>query len=222
MELTPGQRKAVFAGIVLALAALGAFLFIPGSLLTGSGDRGRPAAATRPLHRASPTPPSATPAGLGAATPAGLGAGAPPTASGVNIYQWLPFTQAGLAAAATVVRRFAADYTAYTYTESPASYVDRMKGLVTAQLAVTLERAYAAPGVAQLRAQQKQASTGAGRITALRAFGPSSMTFLVAVAQQVTGTQGTSRNTIDYAVTVTGAGTRWQVNDVEYASAGNS
>ncbi len=34
------------------------------------------------------------------------------------------------------------------------------------------------------------------------------MTFVVAVAQKITGTQGTSRNTTDYAVTVTGAGLR--------------
>jgi hypothetical protein len=213
MDLTPGQRKAVFAGIVLVLAALGAFLLIPGS----QGSKG--AAASQPLHSAAPTSPPPT-----SPPPAGLGATAPPTATGtgVDIYQWLPFSQAGLAAAAQVVREFAADYASYTYTESAASYVGRMGGLVTAQLAATLARGYATPGVAQLRTRQKQTYSGTGQITALRAFGSSSMTFLVAVDQKITGTQGTSRNTIDYAVTVTGAGTRWQVNDVELASAGNS
>lgn len=212
MDLTPGQRKAVFAAVALALAGLGAFLLI--SPLNSSGTPSRPAAATQPLHSAPPTSPPAT--------PAGLGAGTPPAGTGVNIYQWLPFTQAGLAAAANVVRQFAADYASYTYTESAARYVGRMRGLVTAQLAVTLARGYATPGVAQLRTQQKQICTGTGQITALRAFGSVSMTFLVAVAQQVTGTQGTSRTTTDYAVTVAGAGTRWQVNDVQLASAGNS
>ena len=208
MDLTPGQRKAVFAGVVLVLAALGAFLLIPGS----QGSKG--AAASRPLHSPPPTSPP----------PAGLGATAPPTAAGtgVDIYQWLPFSQAGLAAAAQVVREFAADYASYTYTESAASYVGRMGGLVTAQLAATLARGYATPGVAQLRTRQKQTYSGTGQITALRAFGPSSITFVVAVDQKIAGTQGTSRNIIDYAVTVTGAGTRWQVNDVELASAGNS
>jgi hypothetical protein len=211
MELTPGQRKAVFAGVVLILAALGAFLLIPGSPL---GGKGRPAAASQPPHSALPTSPP----------PAGLGATAPPvtTGTGVDIYQWLPFSQAGLAAAAQVVREFAADYASYTYTESAASYVGRMRGLVTAQLAATLARGYATPGVTQVRTRQKQTYSGTGQITALRAFGPSSITFVVAVAQKITDTQGTSRNTIVYAVTVTGAGTRWQVNDVQLASAGNS
>jgi hypothetical protein len=213
MDLTPGQRKAAFAGIVLALAALGAFLFLPGSLLSHGRPRDRPAAATQPLHSAPPTP-SATPAGLGGTTP--------PAGTGVNIYQWLPFSQAGLAAAADVVRQFATDYSTYSYTESPARYAGRMSGLVTQELAVTLERAYATPGLAQLRAKQKQVYSGTGRIASLRAFGPSSITFVVAVAQTVTSIRGTSHSTIGYAVTVAGADNHWQVNDVEPASAGNT
>jgi hypothetical protein len=213
MDLTPGQRRAVFAGIVLALAGLGVFLFLPGSPLFHGRARGRPAAATQPFRDASPTP-LPTPAGLGTATPS--------TAAGVNIYRWLPFTQAGLAAAASVVREFAADYSTYGYAESAASYVGRMRGLVTPQLAVTLARAYDTPGVAQERVKQRLLYSGAGQITGLRAFGPTSITFVVPVTQKATGTNGPSRNTTDYAVTVTGAGTRWLVNDVELASAGNT
>jgi len=210
MDLSPSQRKAVFAGIVVALAALGAFLILPGSLW--SHTRARPAAATQPLNSAPPTPPP-SPAGLGSTTPAGNGA---------DIYQWLPFSQAGLTAAANVVRQFAADYSTYSYTEGAARYAGRMAGLVTQQLAVTLERAYATPGVAQLRVKQKQVYSGTGRIISLRAFGSSSLTFVVAVAQRVTGTRGTSRSTTDYAVTVAGATTHWQVNDIQPASAGNT
>jgi hypothetical protein len=217
MDLTPGQRKAAFAGIVVALAALGAFLFFPGSLLSHGRARGRPTAATQPLHSTPPTPPLTPPP-----TPAGLGGATPPAGTGVNIYQWLPFSQGGLTSAADVVKQFAADYSTYSYTESPGRYAGRMAGLVTQQLAVTLERAYATPGVAQLRARQKQVYSGTGRITSLRAFGSSSITFVVAVAQKVTSTQGTSRSTIDYAVTVAGADNHWQVNDVEPASAGNT
>src|SRR5215472_5713744 len=208
MDLTPGQRKAVFAGVVLALAALGAFLFVPA--LTSKGrNQGRPAAASQPLHS---TPPAPT-------TPAGLGAVPTPAAgTGVDIYKWLPFSPAGLAAAARVVEQFATDYSTYTYTESAASYVRQMRSLITPQLAVTLARAYATPGVAQLRTRQKQVYSGTGQITSLRGFGSGSMTFLVAVAQKITGTQGTSRNTVNYAVTVTGAAAHWQVNDVEFAN----
>jgi len=214
MDLTPGQRKAVFAGVVLALAALGAFLFVPA--LTSKGrNQGRPAAASQPLHSTPAAPAPTTPAGLGAATP-------PAAGTGVDIYKWLPFSPAGLAAAARVVEQFATDYSTYTYTESAASYVRQMRSLITPQLAVTLARAYATPGVAQVRTRQKQVYSGTGQITSLRGFGSGGMTFLVAVAQKITGTQGTSRNTVNYAVTVTGAGSDWQVNDVEFANAGNT
>jgi hypothetical protein len=214
MDLTPGQRKAVFAGVVLALAALGAFLLVPA--LTSKGRKqGRPAAASQPLHSTPAASPPTAPARLGAATP-------PAAGTGVNIYKWLPFSPAGLAAAARVVEQFATDYSTYTYTESAASYVRQMRSLITPQLAVTLARAYATPGVAQMRTQQKQVYSGTGQITSLRGFGPGSVTFLVAVAQKITGTQGTSRNTVNYAVTVTGAGSAWQVNDVEFANAGNT
>ena len=216
MDLTPGQRKAVFAGVVLALAALGAFLLVP-ALTSKDKNQGRPAAASQPLH--------STPAAPAPTTPGGGGLGAVPTpaaGTGVDIYKWLPFSPAGLAAAARVVEQFATDYSTYTYTESAASYVRQMRSLITPQLAVTLARAYATPGVAQLRTQQKQVYSGTGQITSLRGFGSGSMTFLVAVAQKITGRQGTSRNTVNYAMTVTGAGSDWQVNDVEFANAGNT
>jgi hypothetical protein len=97
-----------------------------------------------------------------------------------------------------------------------------MRGLVTSELAGTLARGYATPGVAQTRTQQKQVSTGSAVVTGLRAFGPSSMTFLVTVQQKITEAQGKSQLTSHYAVTVTRSGVRWQVNDVQLATAGNT
>jgi len=221
MDLNPAQRKLVFAAVVVVLAALGAFLIIQGPLLGkhGSNSRSRAVGLTQPL----PAPSSAP--GLGSPEPSlgGLGAGAtPPPGTGANIYQWLPFTQAGLSAAADVVRRFAAAYVSYSYTQSAASYERQMNGLVTPQLAGVIARGFATPGVAQIRTRQKQIATGTGRITAIRAFGASNITFLVAITQKVTGTQGTKQTTTSYAVTVTGAATSWQVEDVQLASAGNT
>jgi hypothetical protein len=212
MDLTPLQRKAAFAVIVLALAGLGAFLLVPGS----------PAAQIRGPHRPAPTRPA--PAATSAAPAAATPAGASPSPSAVDIYRWLPFSQSGLAAAAAVVRAFSADYATYSYTQSASGYVGRMNGLITSQLAATLARGYATPGVVQQRNQQKQSATGSGQITALRAFGPSSLTFLVTITQKIrsASSQGTSQRTTGYAVTVTGAGAGWQVSDIEYANAGNS
>ena len=143
-------------------------------------------------------------------------------AGGVNIYNWLPFTQQDLAAAASVAVQFSIDYNTFTYTENAVGYVGAMGGLVTGQLATTLQAAYQTPGVAQLRRSQKQVSTGTAAITSLRAFGASSMTFIVTAGQRLVTSKGTSSGSTQYAVTVTGSGGSWQVSDIELESAGNS
>lgn len=213
MELRPGQQKALFAAIVIVLAALGISLFLPhrpgGS---GTADHGHASqhVTAYPVPPASGVPPSAPP------SPAAPQASAP-----VNIYQWLPFTQQDLAMAASVTTRFGADYETFSYTESPARYVAAMGGLITGELAQTLRNAYTTPGVAKLRAQQEQVSSGTAVIDSLRTFGPSSITFAVTAAQKLTTTRGASTSRTQYAVTVTRIGGSWQVSDIELASAGN-
>ena len=59
-------------------------------------------------------------------------------------------------------------------------------------------------------------------INSLRAFGPSSMTFIVTAGQRLATTKGTSSGSTRYAVTLTGSGGSWQVSDIELESAGNS
>jgi hypothetical protein len=218
MDLNPAQRKLVFAAVVVVLAALGAFLIIQGPLgKHGNTGHGRAVGLTRPLSSPSPA------ASLGSPEPTTAGLGStPPPGTGVNIYQWLPFTKAGLNAAADVVRRFGAAYASYSYTQSTASYERQMNGLVTPQLASVLARGFATPGVAQIRTSQKQIATSTAQITAIRAFGTSNITFLVTITQKVTGTQGTKQTATSYAVTVTGAATSWQVEDLQLASAGNT
>jgi hypothetical protein len=214
MDLTSAQRKLVFAGVVVVLAALGAFLIIPHTLDRNSAGHGRAVGLTAPLSTPTPGPASQP------TTPTG-GLGSTP-GTGPDIYAWLPFSRAGLAAASDLVDKFAAAYASYTYTQSTASYQRQFNGLATPQLMTVLARSFATPGVAQIRTQQKQIATGSGRITAIRGFGSNNITFLVAITQKVTGTKGIKQTTTSYAVTVTGAATTWQVEDVELASAGNT
>ena len=221
MDLTSAQRKLVFAGVVVVLAALGAFLILPATLDRSGTGHGRAVGLSSPLSSTSPSPRPASQAATAPAAPGGLGS-SPQPGTGPDIYSWLPFSQAGLTAAADLVHKFAAAYAGYTYTQSTASYERQFAGLATAQLASVLARGFATPGVAQLRTQQKQIATGSGRITAIRAFGPNNITFVVAITQKVTGTTGTKEATTSYAVTVTGAATTWQVEDLELASAGNT
>jgi hypothetical protein len=213
MDLTSAQRKVAFALIVLALAGLGAFLLWPRSSPAShqAGPTARGVAST-------PARPPASPVAAGSPAPSG---------PAVNIYHWLPFTQADLTQAAGVVRQFCTEYATYSYTESASSYVGRMRSLVTPELATTLEQDWATPGVAQARTQQKQTATGSGVITALRAFGSSSLTFLVTLNQKTYSTQRTGKTSAhvvsgDYAITAAQSGSGWQVNDIQLASAGNS
>ena len=209
MDLTRGQRNAVFALIVIVLAALGYYLVVPA--LTRSHGHGQAAASATAAGQASSTAPApAAPAASPAAPQA------------VNIYSWLPFSQQDLVAAASVTVRFSVDYDTFTYAEGAPGYVGRMAGLITGQLASTLRAAYQIPGVAKLRTSQKQVSTGTAVIDSLRAFGPSSMTFIVTAGQHLVSSRGTTSGSTQYAVTVTGTGGSWQVSDIELESAGNS
>jgi hypothetical protein len=210
VELSPRQRSAVFVAVVIALAALGYYLVAPHS-------HGKAQAAATPSVSAS-APAEQTQA----QTPAPAVQASAAAAGGPDIYAWLPFTQQNLAAAAAVAVRFSIDYNTYTYTESPADYVGAMGDLVTGQLAGTLRAVYGTSGVAKLRNDQKQVSTGTAVISSLRAFGPSSMTFVVTAGQQLATSSGTSHASAQYAVTVTGSGSSWQVSDIELESAGNS
>jgi hypothetical protein len=213
MDLTPRQRKAVFALIVVVLAGLGVYMFVP------AARGGSPPAATRspaPRAGAATTPSAAAPpaASPGPATSA--------ERSAPDIYQWLPFTQSQLGAAASVVTRFCDAYGTWSYTENAAAYVATMHNVITSELSQFLQQDYAAPGVAARRAGQKQVSAGRAVINALRAFGSSSITFVVTISEQITGTAGRSQVTQQYAVTAVGVGAGWQVNDIELATAGNS
>ena len=210
MDLSPGQQKAVFALVVVVLAALGYWLILP--KVSHSHAQAQPSpnpSATQSV----PSPPASAPP---------TATTSPASASGVDIYSWLPFTQQDLAAAAAVTEKFLVDYNTYSYTESAASYVGRMNGLITTQLASTLRGLYAQPGVAKVRTDQRQVSTGTAVINSIRAFGASSLTFVATGTQHLTTSKGTSNGSAQYAITVTGSGSSWQVDNIELSSVGQS
>jgi hypothetical protein len=225
MELTSGQRKAVFILVVLVLAGLGTYLFVPSA---SGAFRSGPASSPSPQSTGSTPAAGGSAVGSAAGTPAAPGPTSVATGSpaatgsaGPDIYQWLPFTQPELASAAKVTTEFGVAYGTFSYSENAAGYVGAMRSLITPALAEVLARGYAAPGVASQRISQKQVATGTAVIRSLRAFGASSLTFVLTISQLTTDTQGRSTVSVLYAVTVTGGGSNWQVSDIELASAGN-
>jgi len=209
MELSPAQRKVLFALVVVALAALAVYLFVG----RGSGAQAPAASGGHSSRPAAPAgsapPPSAPPP-----SPASAAVQAP------GIYQLVPFTAQGLAAAETMAVRFGIAYGTYSYTESASAYLATLTPYVSSDLAGQIAAAYAAPGVASQRASGKQVATATAQVTALRAFGSSSLTLIVEVDQQVTATKGGGPSDTGYAVTLTGGGGTWQVTDIELESAG--
>jgi hypothetical protein len=121
-----------------------------------------------------------------------------------------------------VVSQFCTAYGTWSYSQNATAYVATMSNLITPDLSQVLAQDYSVPGVATQRTSKKQVSTGSTVINSLRAFGPSSITFVVTISQQITATNGRNQVSAQYAVTVTSEGTGWQVNDIEQASAGNT
>ena len=210
MDLSPGQQKAVFALVVVVLAALGYWLIVP------RVSHSRAEAQPSPNPSATQSVPSPPASSSPAATTS------PASAGGVDIYSWLPFTQQDLTAAAAVTEKFLVDYNTYSYTETADGYVAKMNGLITPQLASTLRGLYAQPGVAKVRTDQRQVSTGTAVINSIRAFGASSLTFVATGTQHLTTSKSTSNGSAQYAITVTGSGTSWQVDNIELSSVGQS
>jgi hypothetical protein len=211
MDLTAGQRKAVFGLIVVILVGLGVYMFVPAARGTGPAASPSPSRHSPAASAVLPATPTASPVPAAAGTP-----------SAPDIYQWLPFTQSELATAASVVTEFSDAYGTWSYSQNTRAYVATMRNLVTPEMSQVLAQDYSVPGVASARTRQKQVSAGSAVIDSLRAFGPSSITFVVTIGQEIADTSGRSSVTAQYAVTVTSAGSGWQVNDIELASAGNS
>ena len=214
MELTPVQRIVTFTVVVLVLAGLGAYLFLPKSS-DNAAAAGRPKPASSSSQPAQPTTPAAT--SPPASPSPGTGSGGGPA----DIYSWVPFTQSGLTSAAKVTTTFANDYGTYSYRQTTNSYLAPMKPLMTTALADVVGRAFATPGVVAKRVKSQQTSTGSATITSLRAFGPTSLTFVVTLDQHLTATNGQSQQVVDYAITLTGSGDTWLVSDIEYSQDGN-
>ena len=201
MELNDRQRKFLFAGLVVLLAAVGVYLTVGG----GGGHR---KASTK--HAASSTPTPSTPA---AAPVTGPPVAAPsPSPSGYDIYSMLPFTQKDFATAADVARRFTIAYGTYRFDEPPGAYVDRMRALVTPDLANQLQQDSAAPGVAAQRQQDQEVSTSTATLDSLRDIAKDQLIFLATGKQHISTKGGKSSDSSQqYAVTVTRSGGGWVV-----------
>jgi hypothetical protein len=232
MELSPAKQRLLFVVVVIGLVALGIFVIRGRS----DGNAAAPAATPTPTQSAAATsgaaPGSSGPASSPAASsPAASLAGATPpaTAGSANIYQWLPFTQSDLTAAAKTTLAFANVYANTSYTETKASYAGKLAGLTSSPEAATLVSDFESPEIADTRTADKQVATGTPTIDSINSFGPEapapsgppSITFAVTIAQKLVSTSGTVTSSPEYTITTVSTATGWQVQNIQLASLGN-
>jgi len=212
MEFSPLQRRLVFGLIVVVLVGLAAYL-----IDTAVRRAGRSATPPLRAHTSTTSPRPAVP--LPTTQPV---AGASPAVGAPDIYQWLPFSQAGLSAASSVALRFCSAYGTFSYTETAAAYVGPLRTLSSQTLASQIEAAFSLPGVAAARVRDRQISAGSAAIKLIRSFGPHSLTFVIQITEKQTDNTRPNVTATTYAVTLTGSASSWQVTDIELALAGNS
>jgi hypothetical protein len=197
MDLTDRQRKLLFAGLVVLLAAAGVFLTIGGG---GGHKHARAGRASTPTPTVPPAAVSAPPV-----------SGPTPSPGSYDIYSLLPFTQKDFTTAADVARRFTAAYGTYRFDEDPQAYLNRMRGLVTPDLANQLQQGAAAPGVIAQRKQDQEVSTSDATLDSIRDMAKDQLIFLATGKQHITKGGKTSDSSQQYAVTMTRSGGGWVV-----------
>ncbi len=218
MELSTGQQRLLFVIVVLVLAGLGIYLLGPATHHKAAAAPPTPSPSTSAPVVASAPPTAVPPPTVPPYTPP---ATTPVSAGGVDIYQWLPFSQQDLARAAQVTVAFAGYYDTFSYTETAPVYARKMAGVVTSDFDAVLENDYATLDVAAQRSAQKQVSTGSGGIASISSFGSGSITFVVNITQRLATTKGTTTGTTQYDVTVVSNDSGWQVDNIETAGVGN-
>jgi hypothetical protein len=207
MDLTDRQRRLAFAGIVVALAAVGVYLTLPGPETGGSAPAG-----TAGPSAAAPAPPATNPPGISSAI----------SPESFDIYRLLPFSRRDFAAAADMAQRFTAAYGTYRHDEDPAAYGRRLRPYVTDQLLTELERSAASPGIIDERKREQVVAVGSASIDSIRDIASSSVIFVVTGRQQLSKANGTGEDSRRWAVTATREGSSWRVYAFEPADAGQA
>ncbi|MEU5880303.1 hypothetical protein [Spirillospora sp. NPDC047279] len=210
MNLTDRQRKLLFVGLVVALAAVGIYLTMaaPDDSPETAGAR----SSAAPSVSAGPTGPASPPPGIGGAVSPG----------NFDIYRLLPFSQQEFTTAADTAQRFIAAQSTYRYDEDPKIFISRVTPLATDQLLDEIERGATSPGVLDDRRAQQIVAEGSATLDRVRDIEDNSIIFLITGKQQLTKSGKKSTTSQQYAVTVARDGASLKVYAFEPADAGQA
>ena len=167
---------------------------------------------------------AASPAVPGGTTvrPAATASPQPTAAAAVPLASLLPFPPARLQAAVSLAGRFTAAWDSWSWRQTPAAWLARLRPMAAASLEPALAQAGGDRGVLAQRAAARQVAVATVTALAIRDLTPGSVTVTVTAVQVITGSSGISRASAGWAVTLTPAGSGWLVWDIEPAGAGNS
>lgn len=165
---------------------------------------------------------SCTPAPTPRTTPARTTSRMPATASSDAPEAMLPLSPTELSTAIRLATGFAAAYATYSYTESPQTYLARLRPTATPELYAALTRSATTPGIISRRTRDHEAATAQAVPEQIRAIGPASLILITGLRQNLTTATGPRQHTEHLAVTATKTtdGT-WLVSDIQPASAGD-
>ena len=208
MDLSDGQRKALFACVAVVLIALGVFL-------TLSAQSNHHTTAARGTATTQPPAPTIAPSSLPTATQT-----TPP--GQFDIYSLLPFDQAQFATASNVAQQFTTSYGTYSYNQSVTAYAARLRTLATNDVVSQVEQGASAPGLVSQEQQGKEVSVGSATVNSIRNIGTTSIIFVVTGYQQITSSGKSSTTSTQYAVTVQNSGGAWMVSGFQPSNVGNS
>jgi hypothetical protein len=206
MNLTDRQRKLVFAGLVVVLAAVGVYLTI------AAPDSGDGAASPPPTATSAPTGPASPPPGIAGSVSAG----------DFDLYRLLPFSRQEFATAAALAQRFTAAYGTYRFDEDPQAYTGRLAPMVDEELLGKLKRDTGSPGILEERRSRQVVAQGSATLDRVRDIEDNSIIFLVTGKQQVTKSGKQGQESEQYAVTVARSGSTLRVYAFAPADAGQA
>ncbi|GAA3838323.1 hypothetical protein GCM10022226_70750 [Sphaerisporangium flaviroseum] len=203
------RRGLVFAGVVVALAAVGIYLSMrPAS---GGSDGVEPSGRVAVVSSA-PVPQASS--SQGASTAPSI------TPGSFDIYSYLPLSKEQIAQAADVAQRFTASYATFRYDEDPVSFAERLKGFTTTDLGVILARDVTTPATVEQNRADEVISQGSATLKSIRDISKGSVVVVVTAVQRITAKSGPQERRADYAITLTQVGTDWRVFDMQPADAG--
>ncbi|TDB81856.1 hypothetical protein E1264_32140 [Actinomadura sp. KC216] len=208
MNLNDRQRRFLFGGLVVLLAAIGLYL----TFAAPEDDPPRRQARPSGTPTAGPVGPASPPPGIQQ----------PVNPADFDIYRLLPFNREEFATAADLAQRFVAAYGTYRFDEPPETYAARLSGFVTEDLGVQLARDAATPGLLEERRRTKVVAQGSASLDQVRTIENNSIIFLVTGTQRVTEGDAESNDRKRYAVTVARDGGSLKVYSFQPADVGQA